>query len=101
MNLGAKVPGAGEPCREDGEDMCFELFRTREDMPKSASELFRECAATGSRASGDCMIADFERACPGGGPGEGLPLVLPKGLLRHRGLCGTCDAMLHEKNERV
>jgi len=40
------------------------------------------------------MTADFDRECPGGGPGEGVPLLLPNGLLRHLGPFGACDAIL-------
>lgn len=40
------------------------------------------------------MMADFERACPGGGPGEGEPFDLPKGLFRQRGpFCCACEAI--------
>jgi hypothetical protein len=34
---------------------------------------------------GDCMMLDFDLACPGGGPGEGDAWSLPNGLLRHLG----------------
>jgi len=88
MNFGAKVPGAGDPCLEDGEETCFELVRTRDEAPISASEFVRECAA-GAFASGDCMIADFDRACPGGGPGEGDTFVRPNGLFRQRAPFGA------------
>jgi len=88
MNLGANVPGAGDPCREDGEAICFEFDRIREETPTSASEFVRECAA-GALERGDCMIADFDRACPGGGPGEGEAFVLLNGVVRQRAPFGA------------
>ena len=40
------------------------------------------------------MMADFDRACPGGGPGDGDPFDLPKGLFRQRGpFCCAWEAM--------
>jgi len=40
------------------------------------------------------MMADFDRACPGGGPGDGEPFDLPKGPFRQRGpFCCACEAM--------
>lgn len=93
MNLGAKVPGPGDPCRgdevEDGRDT-----ELRAAIPGSAREFVRACEEPMGLESGDCMIADFDRACPGGGPGDGDALFLPKGLLRHRGPAGACEVMV-------
>lgn len=44
---------------------------------------------------GDCMMLDFDRACPGGGPGEGVPPSFPNGLLRHLGPPWACMLILN------
>lgn len=94
MNFGANVPGAGDPCLPAGELTLFELLRTKDPIPISASELVRECDDAGALGMGDCMMADFDRACPGGGPGDGVPFDLPKGLFRQRGpFCCACEAI--------
>ena len=71
MNFGANVP-PGVLLRIELRKCC-ELLLIRPDIPRSDSDWFRECARGETGEMGDCMILDFERACPGGGPGDGVP----------------------------
>ena len=65
---------------------------------RSETELLRACPAATGCEVGDCSIMlDLDLACPGGGPGDGVPsitLPLPKGLLRHRGPLCACALIL-------
>lgn len=87
MNCGANVPAGvlfrTEPVR----------FRPDIDIRRSDTELLRACPI-GIGGSGDCMTLDFDRAWPGGGPGDGVSsLPFPNGLFRHRGPFCACELM--------
>jgi len=98
MKGGANVPGAGDPCLEDGDGACFEFDRTRDERPKSARVFVRECDGADGAGVGDDMIEDLDRACPGGGPGEGVALLsLPNGAFRHFGLVCAWEAIPYQK----
>ena len=85
MNFGANVPGAGDPPLVD-DDRFLEFDRTSDDEnPMSAREFVREWPAVAGLGNVGCITEDLDRACPGGGPGDGDALFLPKGLLRHLG----------------
>ena len=72
MNFGANVP-PGLLLRTEAERRRVESLLLKADMPRSASELLRECVVGEMGDIGDGVILDFDRACPGGGPGEGVP----------------------------
>jgi len=85
MNFGAKVPVGVLP-RTDPERSLDESLLVSPRAAMSDEDWLRECPTGDMGDKGASTTLDFDLACPGGGPGDGVPWPWPKGLpLRHRG----------------
>ena len=71
MNLGANVPPDGLLRTED-RNRCDSLLLIPA-TPIPVADWLRECAIGDTGESGDCITLDLDLACPGGGPGDGVP----------------------------